>query len=129
MSMDFFKSIYYEFLSYFVSRKQKYEVIGTCKKCGKCCKEIRAKGMKNENDLRLMQLIFPWYKRFFILNKDENGELILSCKHLNTDGSCNVYKFRPFVCRNYPKRIINSNLDMPDGCSYKIVKKEFKDYL
>jgi len=41
MSIDFIKSIYYEALSYFIPQKIKYEIKGSCIKCGKCCKEIR----------------------------------------------------------------------------------------
>lgn len=129
MSIDFIKSIYFELLSYFIPVKQKYEITGHCNKCGKCCKEIRSYGMKNEKHLRFMQFLFPWYKIFYILKKDENNNLILSCKCLKEDGSCGIYQFRPFLCRNYPKKYINFNAEMINGCGYKIIKKEFKDYL
>ena len=129
MSIDFIKSLYFEFISYFIPQKIKYKIDGKCNKCGNCCRQIRAYGLKSEKELKFMQFIFPWYKRFFITGKDENNDFILSCKHLNENGSCNVYKTRPFVCRNYPKRYIFFNAQMPDGCGYKIIKKEFKDYL
>ena len=129
MSIDIIKSIYYEFLSYFVPKKQKYKIEGKCNKCGKCCKEIRSLGMRNEKDLKIMQLIFPWYKNFYIIKNDENGDIVLGCKKLNINGECGIYKFRPFICRNYPKKSINFNAQMPDGCGYKIIKKDFKDYL
>ena len=129
MSLDFIKSIYFEFLSYFVVEKQNYEIVGSCNKCGQCCREIRAYGMKSEKDLKIMQFLFPWYKRFFILRTDENGEIVLSCKHIKDNGECGIYNLRPFVCRNYPKKRINFNSEMIDGCGYKIIKKDFKDYL
>lgn len=127
--MDFLKSIYYEFLSYFVPRRTDYKIEGHCLKCGKCCKEIRSYGLKTEKELKFMQLIFPWYKRFYILRKEDNGEFVLSCKFLGEDGKCTKYKIRPLVCRNYPRKRINRNLEMPDGCGYKVIKKKFKDYL
>lgn len=129
MSIEFFKSIFYEMLSYFVPQKISYKIEGHCLKCGKCCREIRSSGLKNEKELKFMQFIFPWYKRFYILKKNENGEIVLSCKHLAENGTCSVYKMRPFVCRNYPQKKINFNAEMIDGCGYKVVKKEFKDYL
>lgn len=129
MSIDFIKSIYYEFLSYFVVEKQNYEIVGSCNKCGQCCKEIRAYGMKTEKDLKIMQFLFPWYKRFYILRTDEKGDIVLSCKHIKDNGECNIYNLRPFVCRNYPKKRINFNSEMIDGCGYQVIKKEFKDYL
>ncbi len=129
MSINFIKSIYYELKSYFVPQRIKYKIEGECKKCGECCRQIRAFGLKNEKELKFMQFIFPWYKRFFITGEDENGELILSCKHLSTEGLCTVYAKRPFVCRNYPLKTIRFNAEMPDGCGFKVIKKEFKDYL
>ena len=129
MSIDFIKALYFEFISYFIPERIKYKIDGSCNKCGNCCKQIRAYGLKSEKDFKFMQFIFPWYKRFFITGKDENDDFILSCKYLNDNGTCNVYKTRPFVCRNYPKRHIFFNAKMPDGCGYKIIKKEFKDYL
>lgn len=129
MSIDFIKSIYYEFLSYFAIEKQKYKIEGSCLQCGKCCREIRAYGMKTPKDLKIMQFIFPWYKRFYILRKDEDGNYVLSCKYLTNEGKCSIYKLRPLVCRNYPKKYINFNAEMITGCGYKVIKKNFKDYL
>lgn len=129
MSIDFIKAIYNEFLSYFVPQKVKYKIEGACLKCGKCCKEIRSYGLKNEKELKIMQFILPWYKRFYISHKDTNGDIVLSCKYLEKNGHCKVYKFRPLVCRNYPQKTIHFNAEMIDGCGYKIIKKEFKDYL
>lgn len=129
MSIDFIKSLYYEFLSYFIPQKVKYKVEGECLKCGKCCKEIRSLGMKNEKDLKLMQFFLPHYRRFFILRTEINGELVLSCKYLDKNGLCSVYNKRPSVCKNYPSKNINFNGEMIDGCGFTVIKKEFKDYL
>ncbi len=129
MSIDFIKSIYYELISYFVPQRITYRIEGECRKCGRCCRQIHAYGLKNQKELKFMQYIFPWYKRFFITGIDENGELILSCIYLGEDGLCSVYKKRPFVCKNYPAKKISFNAEMIDGCGFKIVKKEFKEYL
>lgn len=129
MSIDFIQSIINEFLSYFVPQKIKYKIEGKCLQCGKCCTEIRAYGLKNEKELKFMQFIFPWYKRFYILRTDKNNQIVLSCKYLSEEGKCSAYKKRPLLCRNYPRKKINFNAEMIDGCGYKVVKKEFKDYL
>ena len=129
MSMDFIKSIYYEFLSYFVPKKIKYKIEGECNKCGKCCKQIRSYGLKNEKELKIMQIIFPHYKRFFITGKDENNNYILSCKYLDENNQCSVYNKRPSVCRNYPRKYVYFYPELIEGCGYKVIKKEFKDYL
>ena len=129
MSIDFIKSVYYEFLSYFVAEKVNYKIEGSCKKCGKCCKEIRAYGLKNEKKLKFMQFFLPHYKRFYISKTDENNNIVLSCKYLLDNGLCAVYKNRPNICRNYPAKSISFNAEMIEGCGFKILKKSFKDYL
>ena len=129
MSIDFIKSLYYEFLSHFVPEKIQYKVEGHCNKCGKCCKEIRSYGLKNEKELKFMQFLIPWYKNFFITGVDENKNIILSCKHIQNNGLCAIYRKRPNICRNYPKNYNNIRYELIDGCGFKVSKKEFKDYL
>lgn len=129
MSMDFLKSLYFELLSYFIPQKISYRIEGKCNKCGECCRQIRCYGLKNEKDLKLMQFFFPSYKHLYIKEIDENGELVLTCKELNKDNTCSIYNKRPLFCRTYPRKKINLNLEMIDGCGYRVIKKKFKDYL
>lgn len=129
MSINLLKSLYFEFISYFIPQKITYRIEGNCNKCGECCKQIRCYGLKDEKELKIMQFFFPAYKNLYIKDRDKNGELILSCKNISEDNTCKIYTKRPLFCRLYPKRKINFNAEMIDGCGYKVVKKEFKDYL
>ncbi len=129
MSIDIIKSVINEFLSYFVPQKIKYKIEGSCIKCGKCCREIRSYRLKNEKKLKFMQFFLPHYRRFFITGKDEYNNLILSCIYLKTNGECSVYEKRPRLCKNYPVKTINFNAKLIEGCGFRIIKKEFKDYL
>ncbi len=129
MSFDFIKSCFYELLSYFVPEKITYKIEGQCNMCGQCCRQIRCPGLKNNLEFKFMQFIFPHYKRFLIIGKDNEDNFILSCKYLTDKGKCSVYNLRPKVCRNYPAKYIPYNAQMIDGCGFKVIKKEFKDYL
>lgn len=130
MITDFLKSCYWEFLSYFVAEKQSYEITGSCNKCGKCCETIYAAYMYNEKEFKLMQKFFPAYKRFYIKYKDADGNLVFGCKkYLREKKLCGDYKHRPSVCRKYPQKRLVQYAEMPDGCGYKVNKKNFKDYL
>ncbi len=128
MSLDFIKSLYYEFLSYFVPEKIIYKLEGQCIQCGKCCKNIRIYGLNNEKELKIMQFFFPRYRHLFIRTKDDNN-FVLSCKYLTSENKCSIYNKRPNFCKNYPSKYTNCNTEMIDGCGYKIIKKNFKDYL
>lgn len=123
------KSIYYEILSYFVPEKIEYEITGACKKCGKCCRYMYSVDTYTEKEFKIMQFLYPKYKRFYIRGKDEYGNFIFACKLVNKDGTCSDYKNRLRLCKNYPKKKIMFNGIMHKGCGYTIHKKEFKDYL
>ncbi len=130
MITDFIKSCYYEILSYFVIEKQEYKIKGECKKCGKCCETIYAAYNYSESEFRIMQKIFPIYKRFYIKGKDEDGNCFFGCKYKDKETNlCVEYGKRPIMCRRYPQKKLSFYAQMPEGCGYYIEKKKFKDYL
>lgn len=126
---DLVKTIFYEFLSEFVPEKLSYEITGECKKCGKCCNYMYSKDTYTEKEFKIMQMIYPKYKRFYIKGKDEEGNLIFACKLVTPEGLCSDYKHRPRMCRNYPAKKINYPGKLHEGCGYTVNIKKFDDYL
>lgn len=127
--LDLIKSIIYEFLSNFVPEKLSYKITGECKKCGKCCNYMYSKDTYTEKEFKIMQMIFPKYKRFYIKGRDEFGNLIFACKLVTPDGLCSDYKHRLRMCKNYPAKRINYPGKLHEGCGYKVEEKHFEDYL
>ncbi|MGN0018247.1 MAG: YkgJ family cysteine cluster protein [Candidatus Gastranaerophilaceae bacterium] len=127
--IDFIVSFINEIRSYFVVEKLTYEITGECKKCGKCCNHMYSVDTYTEKEFKFMQILFPAYRRFYIKGKDENGNLIFACKLVTKDGLCSDYKHRLPMCRKYPAKKVKFYAKLPDGCGYKINKKDFKDYL
>lgn len=125
----FFQNIYNEILSYFVIEDIKYEITGECKKCGKCCRYMYSFDTYTEKEFKIMQFLFPAYKRFYIRGRDEFGNLIFACKLVSDDGLCTNYKHRLKMCRRYPVRFVKFPVKLHDGCGYSVEKKEFKNYL
>jgi len=123
------QNLYNEFLSYFVVEDVTYEIVGECKKCGKCCNYMYSYDTYTEKEFKIMQFLYPKYKRFYIKGKDEYGNLIFACKLVSKDGLCTDYKHRLPMCKKYPARFVKFNAKLHDGCGYKVLKKEFKDYL
>lgn len=118
-----------EIKSYFVPEKMSYDIVGECKKCGKCCNYMYSFDTYNEQEFKFMQLLFPPYKRFYIKGKDEDGNLIFACKYVSEDGSCSVYKKRLKMCRVYPHKKILFPAKLHEGCGYSVIVKTFDDYL
>lgn len=127
--LNVLKSIIYEILSYFVPEKLTYEITGECKKCGKCCNYMYSVDTYTEKEFKIMQFLYPAYKRFYIKGKDDYGNLIFACKLVTPEGLCSDYKHRLRMCKNYPARRIIYPAELHDGCGYNVKIKQFKDYM
>ena len=127
--LDFISVVINEFLSNFVPEKISYEITGSCLKCGKCCNYMYSVDTYTEKEFKIMQFLFPKYKRFYIKGRDDEGNLIFACKLVSPEGLCTDYKNRPRMCRKYPAKRISYPGKLHDGCGYKVNIKTFDDYL
>lgn len=118
-----------EFKSYFVPEKVTYEIVGECKKCGKCCTYMYSFDTYTEQEFKFMQLLYPAYKRFYIKGKDEDGNLIFACKYVSEEGLCTVYNKRLKMCKRYPSKRILYPAKLHEGCGFTVIQKNFEDYL
>lgn len=122
--------IYYQFLSKFVPKKVTYHVEGECLKCGKCCRYMYCDGLSSELEFKFLQFVHTDYKRFEIAGKDENGNYVISCKYIDKDGLCPVYKDRASVCRNYPAQKVTRKGSFHIGCGFSMKpEKTFKEFM
>ena len=126
---DFIETIINELKSYFVVENISYEITGECKKCGKCCNYMYSFDTYTEKEFKIMQFLFPAYKRFYIKGKDEDGNFIFACKYVTGEGLCSVYDKRLAMCRKYPVKRIYRPMKLHEGCGYKVEEKKFEDYL
>lgn len=125
-----FVSFYYEILSNFTFKKVYYKITGSCKKCSKCCRYLYCKDLSGELEFKFLQFIYKDYRNFKIIGKDEKGNYILSCTHIQKNNLCPIYKNRPKVCKNYPKKKIKAKVQLHKGCGYQATpEKAFKDFL
>ncbi len=129
MISDLLFSIKNEILSYFVPERIKYKITGECKKCGKCCRYMYSVDKYSPTDFKIMQFLFPAYRRFYIKGTDDTGNLIFACKYVMDDGLCSVYDKRLKMCKNYPAKSIRFYGKLHEGCGYTIEKPDFKSYL
>ncbi|MDR1327113.1 MAG: YkgJ family cysteine cluster protein [Heliobacteriaceae bacterium] len=126
---DFLSVLINEFLSYFVPERLKYKITGRCLKCGKCCNYMYSYDTYTEKEFKIMQFLFPAYRRFYIKGADAEGNMIFACKLITPEGLCPVYKKRPRVCRKYPAKWLSYPGKMHEGCGYTVNVKTFDDYL
>ena len=128
-----------KWIKFYLNKLQspKYILKGECKKCGRCCRNIVFFAYGNPiRDIKLLEELKNKNKRmnlFYPSGKNEDGELLFTCKSLLPDNRCKYYFFRSLYCRRYPmvKSLSTGRyLNPPEECGYRIVsEKPFKDYI
>ena len=82
-----------------------------------------------EKEFKIMQFLFPAYKRFYIRGRDEDGNLIFAWKYVSDGGLGSVYEKRLKLGKRSPADHILYPARMHEGCGYSIEGKRFKDFL
>jgi len=118
-----------EIKSYFVPEKMEYPVVGECKMCGKCCNYMYSFDTYTEKEFKIMQFLYPAYKRFYIKGKDKDDNFIFACKYVSKEGLCTVYNKRLKMCKRYPNHKIFYPAKTHEGCGFEVIIKGFEDYL
>jgi len=104
--------------------------LGSCKRRGNCCFFI----LIPEPTGSLGKIFYFWQTQvngFFLRNKspaDDKGKkmLVMGCRHLNENGSCNSYRTRPSVCRRWPIIEYFGAPRVLKGCGFSpVLKKKY----
>lgn len=112
---------------FFLTRilKRKYERVGSCKGCGRCCRQIYVKHangvIKDEKDFENLRYQHRFYSYLKVTGSDEIG-LIFECQNLDRETNlCKIHRTRPGICRRYPQEeIFAMGGGLADGCGYRL---------
>ena len=88
-------------------QRVRYRVSGSCKHCGRCCRELilgyRGKPIRNELQFNRLLQQNPEYGIFSPNERvPEDGILRFTCEHVSADNLCRIHERRPDMCRRYP---------------------------
>jgi hypothetical protein len=100
----------------------KYVLLGACDQRGACCKQI-------VGDPPGWVKRTPWLMRCFVgyhrmahafeqVATSDTGAVIFRCGHLQRDGRCGIYRYRPRLCRDYPVLGWTKPPSLLPGCGY-----------
>ncbi|HSA06932.1 MAG TPA: YkgJ family cysteine cluster protein [Candidatus Gastranaerophilales bacterium] len=109
--------------------RRKYARSGSCKGCGRCCREIYVKNarglIREENEFKRLKKIHPFYSYLKIREKTETG-LVFECAKLDKETNrCTVYNIRSFICKLYPQEeIFKIGGAISEECGYKFIPLE-----
>ena len=122
------------------SEKAVWEIVGTCKECGKCCEDMHVilhqgddlddDGPEVRNGPHLVKLL---RKRNFTVESLEityvDGDTrlrkpkltaLVSCKNLGSNRRCKKYAKRPRFCRDFPN---DPSAEIITGCGFRWRKR------
>ncbi len=124
-------SIYEKLKTFFLLKvlRKKYRRTGTCKGCGRCCREIFVKHaggvIKEEDEYNRLKKLHPFYSYLKIRYKHEDG-LVFECIKLDKEtGKCTIYKNRALLCKLYPQEeIFMLGGVISDECGYSFIPLE-----
>lgn len=109
--------------------RRKYYRVGSCARCGKCCKKIYVKThnhvIKDEKDFKRLQYLHIFYTYLTVVDKDEIG-LVFRCSNYDEEnGLCKIHKKRPGICRRYPQEeLFLMGGELSENCGYKFIPIE-----
>ncbi|MCP5464829.1 MAG: YkgJ family cysteine cluster protein [Deltaproteobacteria bacterium] len=114
----------FERLSYKIQSQSvtpQYKRLGQCQGTGNCCEGIGIKLPKPViKNTVTKEIAKKWYGfRFnFEFIKDEEEHLIYNCRYLKENRRCQIYRFRPKLCRDHPKQLAFGKSHLAKGCGY-----------
>jgi hypothetical protein len=99
---------------------------GDCMRCGACCEHIVGDPPRFIKHTKLLPIYLAYHRfahRFTATHRGPNGEVIFSCGHLQHDGRCGIYRFRPLICRNYPVIPYYNVPGLLPDCTYTVAPR------
>ena len=106
--------------------RPEFLVEGECLRCGACCEHIVGDPPRWIKETKLLSVYLAYHRlthRFRPIQRGPNGEVIFSCGHLQSDGRCGIYRFRPLICRNYPVIPYYGVPGLLPDCTYRVTPR------
>jgi hypothetical protein len=104
-----------------------FKKAGACKKRGNCCHYIlikKSKGFSDKLDLFWHTQINGFYRRDNQVHESDGIKIyVMGCRHLQKDGKCGAYHFRPLICRMWPRIEYFGHPQILKGCGFRAEKR------
>jgi len=108
--------------------RPRWRLTGSCQRTGGCCRYISQHtssggllfGRAADRLLRWWATeVSGFYVRDFdVVDGEQAGVVVYSCRHLTVAGTCSNYALRPTLCRLWPRVDFFSKPSLLKGCGY-----------
>ena len=112
-------------------KKTEYVRKGSCQMTGQCCRAI---GMQFpaawHKRTRMLNLIKKWhYLRYnFTYIGTHNNMLVYECNYLTHDNKCGIQRFKPALCRDFPKTPLFGVTKLHKGCGFYFARRGASEF-
>jgi len=117
------EALEFKFIHLFL--KPEYSRKGNCQQTGVCCERLGIGVPKKWLKLEWLNRYLIWWHgyryNFEYIGQYENN-LIYRCRYLK-DKKCSIYRFRPRLCREYPKQQLWGFPDIHKTCGFSFLKR------
>jgi Fe-S-cluster containining protein len=106
-------------------KKPEYERRGGCQGVGACCKKVGMVLPAFLTKRNWAVRYFSWwhdYRYNFNYLGQVDAMLVYECRYLTKDNRCSIYRFRPRLCREYPKEQLWGFPKVHKGCGFSFAK-------
>ena len=112
-------------------KKPEFKRMGQCEKTGQCCRAI---GMGVPQSWlkypRLIKVIQIWHRvRYnFVPIGTYHSMIVYECRFLTRDNQCSIHRFKPALCRDFPKLPLYGFTKLHKGCGYSFVRRDESEF-
>jgi len=125
----FFETLSYKIITLF--KKTEFVRQGQCQMTGQCCNAIGMEFPKSwQRYPRIINVIKKWhYLRYnFKFHGIQGNMLVYECQYLTKDNRCGIQKFKPKLCRDFPKIPYWGYTKLHKGCGFSYRKRDGRTF-
>lgn len=112
-----------------------YVRVGSCKRCGRCCRLLALVLPKGVSKRDWLVRIFGMWHRLamnFQLAGEEDGWLMYRCGYYRDGeggdpGHCSIYPFRHRLCRFFPRQGLYGHPSLHGDCGFAFVRRSVSE--
>ncbi|MBF0105375.1 MAG: hypothetical protein HQM16_08625 [Deltaproteobacteria bacterium] len=107
-------------------KKSEYIRTGACKMTGQCCHLIGMEFPQSwHTRTRLLTLVKKWHflRYNFTYLGTVDSLLVYECGYVTKDNKCGIQRFKPALCRGFPKTPLTGYTKLHKGCGFSFVKR------
>lgn len=112
-------------------KKPEFVREGGCQRTGQCCRAIGMgvprSWLKFPKLIAAINIWHRWRYNFTPIGTYD-GMIVYQCHFLTRDNTCSIHRFKPALCRDFPKLPLWGRPKLHKGCGYNFVRRNKTEF-